>query len=442
VVVSLLAGIAVPQNPSIPLVLAAGLLWVLLVLRAPRVALFGLGTLAVLLYLVDLQSEVFSSMLFGAYGLMLVFAVLRYRPHLADFDYDRRLVAIVGAWGIFLWLAQNLSTLVNHDWQTRYLVTSSIKLIPYLWLILAGSGMYRGLGRAQLLAGIAAGALVIAVVFLFNFRPWSSSRSALEAWTDTYLIVGSLKNSLGLLWAIGVAILLNWRAGRWQSVKTIGLLILIASIAYSFSRSSYLALLAVVLLSSTGRFWRKLLLLLLLGGAVSFLAPDVIWQRLLLTWSADRGLDLSSATRVELWWGAIRAFLDYPLTGVGIGNFTEYLVRSALMPSSAGFPFVEFTYAHNYFLSLFALTGIAGGVLGITMFWVAYRRSQILKARGDTIAATVQACLIAFFISSLYGEPLFDPVLITVFLLIIGCLIPNESEQTDAASTSNSTCGR
>jgi hypothetical protein len=50
--------------------------------------------------------------------------------------------------------------------------------------------------------------------------------------------------------------------------------------------------------------------------------------------------------------------------------------------------------------------------------------------------------LAAYFVSSLYGEPLFDPVLLIVFILIIGCLIPNESEQADATSTSNSACGR
>lgn len=439
---ALFIGILLPRYQFVPIILIVGLFWSLLSLRTPRVALFGIGTLVVLPYLVDLKSETFGLMLLGTYGLMLLFSILRYQPYLTDFDNEQRLINVVVAWGLFLWFTQILSTLVSQDWQIHYIVTSSVKLIPYFWLMLARSGMYRGRGRAQLLAGIVAGTMVTAIVFLFNFRPWSNNRSALDAWTDTFLIIGSLKNSLGLLWTISVAILLNWHSERWQWIKTTGLLILIASIAYSFSRSSYLALLAVILLSSNGRFWQRALLLLLIGGAVSFFLPDVIWQRLLLTWSADRGLDISSATRVDLWWGAINAFRDYPLTGVGPGNFTEYLMHSSLMPPGAGFPFVEFTYAHNYFLSLFALTGVMGGVLGIVVFWFAYRRSLALKARGDTIAATVQACLAAFFVSSLYGEPLFDPVLLIVFILIIGCLISTKARRVDATSTSNSTYSR
>lgn len=46
----------------------------------------------------------------------------------------------------------------------------------------------------------------------------------------------------------------------------------------------------------------------------------------------------------------------------------------------------------------------------------------------DHLARVVQAVILAVLVSSLFGEPLFDPILAFVFLLILACLVGQESE--------------
>jgi O-antigen ligase len=89
----------------------------------------------------------------------------------------------------------------------------------------------------------------------------------------------------------------------------------------------------------------------------------------------------------------------------------------------------DLAYAHNYFLSACAMLGIGGGVMSVGVFLAAWQRVRALIARQVYLARMVQAVLLAVVLASLFGEPLFDPVLSFVFVLILACLIGQESEQ-------------
>jgi O-antigen ligase len=89
----------------------------------------------------------------------------------------------------------------------------------------------------------------------------------------------------------------------------------------------------------------------------------------------------------------------------------------------------DLAYAHNYFLSACAMLGIGGGVMSVGVFLAAWQRVRALIACRVHLARLVQAAVLAVVIASLFGEPLFDPVLSFVFVLILACLVRQESEQ-------------
>ncbi|MDW8213857.1 MAG: O-antigen ligase family protein, partial [Roseiflexaceae bacterium] len=310
-----------------------------------------------------------------------------------------------------------------------YLVMTAIGMLPYLWFALTAPRITVSGQAHALLGGIALGATVVAGAFLVNSRSLSEGLQGRDAWIDTYTIIGSLKNSLGLLWVIGWTLLLGWRARIGWLPRAPLLAILLTAILFSFSRSSYIALIVATLLLYRGHSLKLWIIAGAIGVFVLFGLPDAVWARLEMTWSPGRGFDPSAETRIELWGAAINAFLSAPLTGIGWGKFSEYLVRTGQAPIAAGSAVYDLGFAHNYFLSAFAMLGIGGGALSLALFWAAWRRVRNLAARQSHLAHVVRAVILAMLVSSLFGEPLFDPILAFVFLLILACLVAQEGER-------------
>jgi O-antigen ligase len=231
------------------------------------------------------------------------------------------------------------------------------------------------------------------------------------------------------LWVIGWILLIGWRTRGGWAIKAPLLAVLLAAILFSFSRSSYMALIAATLLLYRGRSYALWLAIGATCAFVLFGLPEAVWARLEMTWSPIRGFDPSAEARIELWIAALNAFLSAPLTGIGWGKFSDYLVRTGQAPATAGQAVYDLAYAHNYFLSACAMLGIGGGVMSVGVFLAAWQRVRALIACRVHLARLVQAAVLAVVIASLFGEPLFDPVLSFVFVLILACLVRQESEQ-------------
>ncbi|WP_147370716.1 O-antigen ligase family protein, partial [Meiothermus taiwanensis] len=144
-----------------------------------------------------------------------------------------------------------------------------------------------------------------------------------------------------------------------------GLLALVAGsgvVALSDSRAAWLGLLGGVVLwvARSGFRWGHLLLIL--GGALAlyFWLPSSL-ERLATVFNPDY---FSNRSRLEIWGVAWRAFLERPLTGIGIGGFQTYYLEHA--PPNAIEPTA--THVHNLFLSLLAEAGLLG-LLGFLGLW-------------------------------------------------------------------------
>lgn len=421
-----LIGVLAATQPVLLLMLLGVAVWVFLVLRSDSSAPFVLGAAAPLLYLLDVRSALFSQAVLALYGGALIHALHQIVHRSEARCWNRQFVLLTVAWGVIVALAER--GMFSEGLSLRRLTVAMIGMLPYLWFALVAPRL-TGKQAHTLLAGIATGATVTAAAFLLNSRTLTEGLQGRDAWIDTATIIGSLKNSLGLLWVIGWILLIGWRTRKGWAIKAPLLAVLLAAILFSFSRSSYMALIAATLLLYRGRSHTLWLAIGTICAFVFFGLPEAVWARLEMTWSPIRGFDPSAEARIELWIAAINAFLSAPLTGIGWGQFNDYLVRTGQAPAAAVQAVYDLAYAHNYFLSALALLGIGGGVMSISVFLAAWQRARALIAQQVYLARLVQAVLLAVALASLFGEPLFDPVLSFVFVLILACLVGQESEQ-------------
>ncbi len=421
-----IAGVLAATQPFLLLAVLGAAAWAILLLRGGNSAFFVTGLVAPLLYLIDMRSALFSQALLALYGMTFLHALSQVAQQPSAGRWDRWLVIAVVSWGAVVALSEQ--SLFSESFSPRRLALVGIGVLPYLWFALTAPRM-TGSGQAQaLLGGIALGATVVAGAFLVNSRSLSEGLQGRDAWIDTYTIIGSLKNSLGLLWVIGWTLLLGWRVRGGWLLRAPLLAILLTAILFSFSRSSYMALIVATLLLYRRHSLKPWLIAGAIGAFVLFGLPEAVWARLEMTWSPGRGFDPSAETRIELWGAAINAFFSAPLTGIGWGKFSEYLVRTGQAPIAAGSAVYDLSFAHNYFLSAFAMLGIGGGALSAGVFLAAWRRVRALAARQSHRAHVVQAAILAVLASSLFGEPLFDPLLEFVFLLVLASLVVQEGE--------------
>lgn len=103
----------------------------------------------------------------------------------------------------------------------------------------------------------------------------------------------------------------------------------------------------------------------LIGGAALilgyWLGPDAV-IRYVETMGAR--LELGFATRIEAWEGAVSAFLDQPLVGIGLGNISTFLRMQG----------ADLDHAHNVALNVAAELGIVG-LSGLTAIVVIVLRT-------------------------------------------------------------------
>lgn len=220
------------------------------------------------------------------------------------------------------------------------------------------------------------------------------------------------------LFAVALGLLASGSlAGRGRTLLIALAVLLLAGIAATFSRSSYLGAAvaggAVVLAAAAVRPRLALglgLALLLVGGAAVSLWPGMT-RRLASAVDLER-----NAERVFIWERAAEMIQDHPVFGVGFGNYPE---AARAYYQKADPEFVMRTWAHN--AELTALVE-GGPLLLLAMCWVfaaalaaVMRRLRIAKAGSlehglalGALGALAMAAVAAQFHDLLYdGEAVF-----------------------------------
>lgn len=208
----------------------------------------------------------------------------------------------------------------------------------------------------------------------------------------------------------------NW---KWKIPVGFALIFIFLAIIFSFSRGSYLGLLAgslfflnifLVRLGNAGK-------IAIVGAILVFLAAvffqKTVQSRIASIFDFKEG---SNAERIENWRQAVEVVENYPLIGIGLGNYASYINPASSERSSI--------YAHNLFLDIAAETGILNGIIFIILILVAIWRNIVLK---DILGLGLASSLVYFLVHVTFDTPIWSPQVMVIFLIILALNINCDS---------------
>jgi putative inorganic carbon (hco3(-)) transporter len=227
-----------------------------------------------------------------------------------------------------------------------------------------------------------------------------------------------------------------WQMAGLAFFYAITTVFLIAGIGVSWSRGAWLgfaASMGVVALTVPRRAWVGLTLIALLGlifGALWFAGslPASIVARInsateeYFTISDVRGVDISPANypvveRLAHWQAALNMARAHPWLGVGLGNYEVVYPIYRLI--NWKFPL---GHAHNYYLNIFAETGIIGilvyGKVWIGILWLNWRA----RRHPDVFARLVTGGILGTW-TYLFVHSIFDNLYVNNLFLHLGLIL-------------------
>ncbi|MBO4205810.1 O-antigen ligase family protein [Micromonospora echinofusca] len=239
-------------------------------------------------------------------------------------------------------------------------------------------------------------------------------------------------NTWGAMFVLAFGIVLAaLRGGGSPLLRTatvVAAVTLLAGIGFSYSRSSYIGALLVLLCFAVRRrivaplVGIALVVLVLTQATGTPLLPQTITDRIDETTTQD-GLDGSSAVRLDLWVSALRMALDHPVSGVGYLGFLDHLPEYfTLRVAGTGLPIDldRLAYPHNTYLTVLAELGLVGVLLLGTLLGMAVRQvRRRLRTGPDQIADMALFALAGLAACSLFGEPLLTMPVIVPFVLVL-----------------------
>jgi hypothetical protein len=195
-------------------------------------------------------------------------------------------------------------------------------------------------------------------------------------------------------------------------------------LAGSRSALAALAVAALGLFVWTAIRGRQAIRYLALGSAAVVLvgatAVVFLWPR----GGANMAMNAALAYRLDLWNAGSRMIRDYPLTGVGIGQFPPYSSRYR-GPGEGGLPPAP-ENAHNNLLQIAAELGLPG--LAAFLLWVAFGTAPLFRrwqtGEADRLDAALLTGIVAFALTWLPGHPLLLPAGAFPFWLTLGAAGP------------------
>ena len=186
-------------------------------------------------------------------------------------------------------------------------------------------------------------------------------------------------------------------------------LFLILLIGLTKSRGSYLGLAAgLAVLAGLRWGWRGWLASALAAAlAIAFLIYDPSIRTIVATESNSAAG--TAAGRLDIWSRALYMLEDFPLTGIGMGTFTQ--VADTLYPFFIASP-GSITHAHNLYLQVgvdLGLPGLAAWLAALMgSLWAAWRSFRATPPGNTPLRAPAAALLAAF--TGLLVHGLFDAV--------------------------------
>lgn len=222
-----------------------------------------------------------------------------------------------------------------------------------------------------------------------------------------------------------IAMVLFFRGQKlWRMAAIAGCAILALAIMATYSRQSYaIALFALSLLLVRKNVLLATMIALLALPAVSLL-PASVTERVAeteqTTAAGTEELDVSTASRFEIWGGAVKMWQDYPM-GVGLRRFQSYIGRY-----SPKHPNMD---SHNYYVLVMSELGPLGLAALAWLMWRLLRLSSKVRRSTAHISAEAKALGIGFTVTivamamgNLYGSPFTEGAVMSNFWILCGLM--------------------
>ncbi|MEU8044021.1 O-antigen ligase family protein [Micromonospora echinofusca] len=293
-------------------------------------------------------------------------------------------------------------------------------------------------GRRSLLTFAAGCTVVAAAHAAVGLIGWASEAAAAQAANEPHELLNH--NAWGPMLVVALAVLLA-RVGadgpaRSRLCAAVGVAVILAGIGFSYSRSSYLGAL-VVLLWFVGR--RRYAVPVLAVGTLAVTAvvgnglrllPETILDRIEYTTASGR-LDGSSSVRLDLWASALRMAAEHPLSGVGFLGFSERLpayFSQQMTEAGTDVHLDLLQHPHNTYLMVLAETGLIGAALVVALLVLVVRAIRHHQRVGGSWTAEAGLLALAGIgASSLFGEPLLTLPVLAPFLLALAVAVRRET---------------
>ena len=306
----------------------------------------------------------------------------------------------------------------------------------YFILRRAGGALRERAAHAALL-GVAASALA-ALLQAARLLP-SEARGF---WALTGRLPGGAAdpNSLGLLCGISlVLVLTGGRDGRWRAGNVAVLLLLLAGLVFSGSRSGLLVLLfsLAILLATSGAATAirrglaaaataGLLLLALLPSQAS---PGTLGGRLAQSFDPHLPMEFRVSARPALWRAAGDLFLEHPLEGAGTGVF-QWSLPDLMRRRGRGLPMRD--NPGSGYVQALAETGVIGFLLTIALA-VALAVEALRRARdgADVGRAGPGIAVAAFVVALAAGSHWLAPDVSLLFFLLAAAAVSPRGRSRD-----------
>lgn len=134
---------------------------------------------------------------------------------------------------------------------------------------------------------------------------------------------------------------------------------------YTFSRASYIAIVAGALLLGILKDRKMIVVVAIFLFTWQAIVPAAVTERVTMTTNDDGQLEASAQERVDLWTNAKKAFFSEPIFGAGYATF-QYGEHTDNLKDT-----------HNWYVKVLVETGVIGGVIALIllqqMLALAYR---------------------------------------------------------------------
>jgi len=216
---------------------------------------------------------------------------------------------------------------------------------------------------------------------------------------------------VSLCFFTGLGLLLRERNNFLKIMYLAGSLLMVLAIGFSFSRGAYLGAASgtlfflVLLLKRKNVLGKVVIASAVVLAAVLIIYQQAIFQRLVSAFNFKEG---SNIERLQNWRQAADMIQDYPLFGVGLGNYSARVDPTAGERSSI--------YAHNLFLDIAAETGILNGIVFLALLAVGIWQGV---AAGDFLGLGTASGFVYFFVHGIFDTPIWSPQVMVIFLILL-----------------------